>query len=101
MALLIPVFRIGVIQEVAETRCGSEEKLAKAVADGQAIKSVHKGVEMSFFPKVKLGQRDTFDHKDTFKRSKLTSPKAFEDVMGAMATLGWTIQATPAAIQEI
>ena len=83
---------------MAETRCGGKENLKQAILRGDVKEAQHGQHTMFYFPEVKVGRIDKVASIQTASRSKATSMSAFEDMQEMVASLGWQIDSSPAAL---
>ena len=79
------------IREVAETTCGSREKLESALARGDVKKRTSKkGIDMYFFPSETHGEEEenNEDHVISSKAKPLSDDN-YTLLCGALDTVGW------------
>ena len=86
----------GVIKEEAETKCGGEAKLQKAVADGRVKVVEHHGLQMYFFPTVQIGTQEETTQKEVTMRAQEISQDSYAAVTELVDTFNWSLKSSVA-----
>ena len=79
------------IREVAETKCGSREKLESAMARGDVKKKTSRsGIDMYFFPSETHGEEEDNNEEHVISsKVKPLSDDNYKVLCGALDTVGW------------
>ena len=80
----------GVIKEVAETQCGSMEKLAQALARGAVIKGDEEE-PLYYFRSAQVGEEESYDTIQKLSRKKATTMDVFDTYKEMINGLGWKL----------
>ena len=84
----------GVIKEVAETQCGSMEKLAQALARGAVIKGDEEE-PLYYFRSAQVGEEESYDTIQKLSRKKATTMDVFDTYKEMINGLGWKLKRKP------